>query len=283
MFEALQKGPYTVKTMGQDLEQGYHRPQRPVHCHCIALLVTAYSQVCKISIYHFEMVTWLVWIASASHQLTLTTMRNYLQENRRLLYYRVIGMTTMFLMLFVAVALSGATLSGDIEFTLDAAARCAWNSSRLKTWSADVVFSVCVLTVGFLSRLVKLFDNPSRVAKLWLRTKPGGWLKRQCGACLRNAKEASNWATKTYWKLLTAILIAVYIWIKAIYEALGSALAELLWISFNLFYGTAKVFSWRFSTTGIGLQEGEWTFGQTVAILMLILPLMAITEIHSGD
>ena len=55
-----------------------------------ALLITAYAQACKISIYHFQMITWLAWIASASHQLTLTTMRSYLQETRTVLYYRIL-------------------------------------------------------------------------------------------------------------------------------------------------------------------------------------------------
>ena len=29
--------------------------------------------------------------------------------------------------------------------------------------------------------------------------------------------------------------------------------------------------------------EDEWTFGQIIALLMVMLPLMAITEIHAGE
>ena len=40
--------------------------------------------------------------------------------------------------------------------------------------------------------------------------------------------------------------------------------------------------SWRVLTKGSDFIEDTWTFGQVIALLMVILPLMAITEIHSG-
>ena len=40
--------------------------------------------------------------------------------------------------------------------------------------------------------------------------------------------------------------------------------------------------SWRVLTKGSDLIEDTWTFGQVIVLLMVILTLMAITEIHSG-
>lgn len=265
----------------------------------IALLVTGYSQTCKVSIYHFEIITWLVWITSTSHQLSLTTMRDYLRKHSRVLYLRVVGMTIMFIMLFVALALAGATLSPDPAYAfkdlvsrgechctlaLDAPARYTWNRSQLRTWAPDVVFSVCVLTFGFVSRLVKLFEYPSKKCKSWLSDIPGDWLKVHGNACLQKALPPCNWVMRVWWKSWLTVLIIIYVWAKGAYECLRSALAELFWISFSLAYGTTKVFSFRSyaADTAQGLQENDWTFGQVLALFMLIIPLFAVIELYSG-
>ena len=146
----------------------------------------------------------------------------------------------LFILLFVAIAFAGATMLTNSTF--DPPARCAWSGINLKYWSADVVFSVCVLSSGFISRLIKLFDYPSNKVHLWLRRKPGDWMQRQIASCLEKGRPASGPFGKTCWRLLATLLIAIYLLIKSIYECLGSVLVELLWIHFSLFYGTAKVF-----------------------------------------
>ena len=75
----------------------------------IVVLATGYIKSCNLSIYHFEIVAWLGWLASNGHQITLTSLRLYLRDHRTVLWYRVSAMTVVFLLLLVAVNLAGAS------------------------------------------------------------------------------------------------------------------------------------------------------------------------------
>jgi hypothetical protein len=64
------------------------------------------------TIYHFQLVTWRAWLASNSHQVALTGLQHYLRSHRIVIYVRVIGMTVVFILLFVPIIYSGPTASG---------------------------------------------------------------------------------------------------------------------------------------------------------------------------
>ena len=169
------------------------------------------------------------------------------------------------------------------HYAFDAPARCTWTSNAFTHPSPDAVFASCVLALGFVSRVVRLFDTSSSICEKWLRTKPSRWLQCLGEKWMERATKSTNLVSRTWWKIITGVVIAVYIMGKATYDCIGSMLNQLLWLSFSLFYGTAKIFSWRATTSGApGLVENGWGFGQIVPLLMLVQPLMALPELFSG-
>lgn len=73
----------------------------------ITTLVAGYIKSSSISFYHFQIVTYLAWLASGTHRTALTVWRGFLRERRHILIYRVAVMTVIFFMLFVAICFSG--------------------------------------------------------------------------------------------------------------------------------------------------------------------------------
>jgi hypothetical protein len=266
----------------------------------IAVLVTGYIKSCNISIYHFEIVTWLGWLSSNGHQIALTSIRLYFQDHQMVLRYRAFAMAICFLLLLTAVNLAGAQAALIIEtphtsvdydgyvynpgrpYAYDAPARCTWTSSAFTAPAADVVFATIVLVLGFVSRVVRLFDASSNLFENWLRKRPGKFLRRLGEVWLARADNSGSLLPRLWWRIATGAVITIYVFGKAFYDCIGSTLNQLIWLSFSLFYGTAKIFSWRGVTKGVGLNENGWGFGQIVPLLMLLQPLMALPELFSG-
>ena len=260
----------------------------------IAVLVTGYMKSSNISIYHFEIVTWLGWLSSNGHQIALTSIRTYFQDHQMVLRYRAFAVAICFLLLLAAVNLAGAqAVVNEItqmyegsysvpSYTYDAPVRCTWSSEAFIAPSPDVVFAAIVLVLGFVSRVVRLFDASSNLFEKWLRTIPGNSLRRLGEVWHARAEHSESLASILWWRIATGTVITIYVVVKAFYDCIGSTLNQLLWLSFSLFYGTAKIFSWRALTIDVGLDENVWGFGQIVPLLMLLQPLMALPELFSG-
>ena len=266
----------------------------------IAVLATGYIRSCNISIYHFEIVTWLGWLSSNGHQIALTSIRLYFKDHQMVLRYRAFAMAICFLLLLVAINLAGAQATQIIKspativdyggyifnngrpYTYDAPARCTWTTSAFTAPAADVVFATIVLVLGFVSRVVRLFDVSSNLFEHWLRKRPGKFLRQLGEVWLARADDSASLLPRLWWRIATGAVITIYVFGKAFYDCIGSTLNQLLWLSFSLFYGTAKIFSWRALTIGVGLDENKWGFGQIVPLLMLLQPLMALPELFSG-
>lgn len=57
----------------------------------------------------------------------------------------------------------------------------------------------------------------------------------------------------------------------------SDVLPQLLWLSFSLIWGTMRLFYTRRPS-----EENEWSFGQLVPVLLLLLPVLLVTEAFSG-
>ena len=251
----------------------------------IAVLVTGYIKSCEISIYHFEIVTWLGWLSSNGHQIALTSIRSYFQDHQMVLRYRAFAMAICFLLLLAAVNLAGAPSSSSDEvnvYSYDAPIRCTWVPGAFATPDLDIVFATIVLVLGFVSRVVRLFDASSKLFENWLRKKPGNFLRGLGEVWLARADRSASLVSRLWWRIASGAVITIYVFGKAFYDCIGSTLNQLIWLSLSLFYGTAKIFSWRSLTIGVGLDENRWGFGQIVPLLMLLQPLMALPELFSG-
>lgn len=209
-----------------------------------------------------------------------------------MLWYRVFAMAVVFILLLVAINLAGASATysyggyrtnyESTTYPFDTPARCAWIADAFKHPAPDAVFATCVLVLGFVSRVVRLFDGISSACDKWLRTKPDILLQGLGQAGQERAKQSTNSISRAGWRIATAAVISIYIFGKALRDCVGSTLSQLLWLSFSLLYGTVKIFAWRSTSAGVELAENAWGFGQVIPLLMLIQPLMAVPELFAG-
>nr|B1A0U5.1 RecName: Full=Elsinochromes biosynthesis cluster protein HP1 [Elsinoe fawcettii]ABZ82009.1 hypothetical protein EfHP1 [Elsinoe fawcettii] len=69
----------------------------------IAILAAAFANLDGISVYHYTFAVRLAWLSSSVHLSTLLLLRRYLREHRRYLWFRVGGMTLLFVMLMISL------------------------------------------------------------------------------------------------------------------------------------------------------------------------------------
>ena len=263
----------------------------------LAIMIAGFLQLCQISVYHFHFVVFLAWMASSTHMTTLTILRTYLRRHRPVLKWRVIAMTAMFIMLFVALASTASQVwpgSDGVSFEepsrryvygilfYDSPVRCAWRKDYMRVWEPDTVFSLCLLTAGYLAKLSKLFITTSDFFRLWLRDRPSLWLKRIFDAAETRAATSSNPSSSFFWKSLATLVLGIYVDARALYDLYDSLLSELIWLSFNLLWGISKIFAWRMQSV-VREYEDRWGFGQLLSLFLLFLPLLAVPGFYAGE
>lgn len=253
----------------------------------LAILTAGFIQSRRLTIYHFHIVVYLAWLASSTHMTTITILRTYLRRHRAVLRWRVIAMTVMFSMLFVALALTSCSVWPDISYSdqhllyFDSQVTCAWDSELMTAWRPDVVFSVCLVTAGYIARLSKLFISTSKCFKHWFRDLPGSGLKSLFDKTETLSGTSSNGISRLAWRLLGTLILGVYVDLRALFDLYESLLSELIWLSFSLLWGTPKIFVWRMGAP-VRNYEDTWSFGQLLPLLLLLLPVVALPELYSG-
>ena len=242
----------------------------------IAVLVAGFANNATLSVYHFQIVTWQAWLASNSHQVTLTVLQHYLRSHATVLYFRAIAMTLIYIMLFVAIILAGPPTSGYCRSYkhFDANVRDTWTNQCLKSLSIDVAFSLGLLSVNYIARLLKAFKKSAEWSNRWFRQKPGLWLK----ALYDYSAGDGN---LSWWNVFPFCVFVTYCLGRTVCDMYESRVFELLWLSCTFVFGCTKIFAWRDSTPP-GYGENTWTFGQILAVLGLILPLLAFPQLYAG-
>lgn len=189
-------------------------------------------------------------------------------------------------MLFIALTLiassvwPGADTNRPLFF--DSPLRCAWKQGYMGTFQPDAIFSICLITAGFIARLSKLFISTSEFFRLWLRDRPSNWLKHKFDIAERKGRISDVAAARLCWRALATFILGIYVKARSLYDLYESLLSELLWLSFSLLWGFSKIFAWRMSAP-VKIYENQWSFGQLASLLLLLLPMVALPELYSGE
>ena len=246
----------------------------------IAVLIAGFAQSSTLSVYHFEVVTWLAWLASNAHQVTLSVLRDYFRKHQSLLHYRLVAMGAIYVMLMCAVVFSGASIGGGSRYTYDSTVSCAWDAQAIQALYPDTIFWLCMLSVSLISRVLKLFVTSSDLLERYFRHKPGQWLKRQYHS-LANSRTPRGTVRDFFRRLKAFTIIVAYVNARAILDTCTSDFFELVWLSLSFAYGSVRLLAWRSISQG-RINENSWSFGQLLAPLSLIVPLLALPEIYAG-
>ena len=257
----------------------------------LAILTAGLLRHCSLSVYHFEMVYELAWFSSSTHMTSLSALRNYLFARPRLRNWRVCLMAVMFCLLVAYVVMSSHRSWYE---SWPYRAQCLFDNligNISGTPSKWMICSLTILSWGYLSNSLALFETPSRLLAQWIFEKPVTALEKGIKA-LRNKRQlilsnSSDPRAKLYGASILAMQIVVVI-VETIYFVIITS-ATSCWFSlmFDITWfatGLYSIISTRqipdSKTDG---DENELTFGQIVPLLLLGSTILVIKEGYEGE
>jgi len=159
-----------------------------------------------------------------------------------------------------------------------------------KIWS--MVFSVVIVGVSFVRCGIQLLDRGGDVSRTCLRTLPGTKFKQFLSFLERKTLPHTIQAYILHLPYLLSY--AGFITVRASYDVVESMLLEILWLAFAMAWGTIKVWdtraaaSWNYDGYNFTLnqkisEENSWGFGQTLPLILLLLPLLSMAQAYLDD
>ncbi|CVL07952.1 uncharacterized protein FMAN_09699 [Fusarium mangiferae] len=270
---------------------------------------------CGISAYHWQLIVYLAWLANVTHLATLSFLRNHFANRPMKLGWRVGLMFAVLGMLCFAVGLTAYfEWENGPQTPADHAVCYLGNPLDTKTITFEsMVKMIFLLAYGFSIRVAKMFRGFETSLRQISAIMRATSTKRQRGGsqsiseldprgrerwprlistvmkivsppCLhRGSRRIPEWDPRAGegWRERMAILIydpfviAGFSLINIHLDLFTSFLAEVYWVIFALIWGTKRLFY----TRNLGpSEENEWSFGQTLPLVLLLAPVAAIFE-----
>lgn len=267
----------------------------------LGILAAGYSQLkCGISAYHWQIMVFVAWFASFSFLSAITFLEGYFQTNNNM---RLIRVGFMFIL---ASLLIGALLPTGSRNWLDLykegegyypslSTVCFYRQIAMgsyldggpKIWS--MIFSVFIVAISYLHCGIRLFDPGAAISHRYLRAWPGTKIKHALYFLERKALRKGLQAQ--LWTVPYLALYAIFACCRAFCDISGSMLLECIWLSFAIAWGTIKVWSTRavadfnfdgsrFSLNSDVSEENSWSFGQTLPLVLILLPLLSMAQAY---
>lgn len=253
----------------------------------IGILIALFTQMKTVSVYHYQVAVYLAWMSSNVHLTTLTILRDYLQKNRTLRFWRVISMLALMVLLVVAlvpmVSKSWAWLTRSSGFAVrknvpqcaaSIPAKCFWSKEFRPEIDPDTIFSFVILGVLYAWKVCLLYEGGEKFLGKWLRAKPQYFLEK---AVVSAAQQHTN-------PFAYNMRVGCYIYFVAFSDFFESFIATLWFVAISIVWGTLRAVTPREQVPQqVRQQEDKITFGQVLPIFLLFLPFMAITEVVFGE
>jgi len=252
----------------------------------LTILIAAFSQLRTISIYHFNTAVYLGWLSSTVHMVVLSASRFYLRERPGVLYWRVTTMIVLWILLFSTLVLTASpsspmTIPGYEQPSLyfDSPVMCSWKCAAITPLGADAIFALCLITAGFVARLVKLFRWPADLCEEWLVSKPGKLIRGVFKAVSTYQSKVRSRGLNVLSILLLWYVLVVYLTTRALYDIYNSMLGELTWLTLSLVWSASKVIVLH-KISPLADSENLLNFGQILSLLLLLSPLASLPEMY---
>ena len=186
----------------------------------LAILGSIFPQLYYgLETYYWQIAVYLAWFSSHTHLTTVTCLRQFLRDHPPIRTWRAILMVIMAMMLGAALIPTGDSywmMDDDEHFLGDVPALCHYkrlkhqgNFSIRETSGFTMTFSLIILFFGYLTRILKLFAVTSNNLRLWMRIKPGDFLKRRLDVWYRRLSnpKASKWWHVPYFILELCLVL----------------------------------------------------------------------------
>jgi hypothetical protein len=268
----------------------------------LGILAAGYSQLqCGISAYHWQIMVFVAWFASFSFLSAMTFLEGYFQTNNNMRLIRVGFMVILASLLIAALLPTGSRnwlnmFQQGEGYYPSLSTACFYKQLSMNTFVTNsgpkiwsMVFSVFVVAVSYLHCGIRLYDPGAQISHKYLRALPGRRIKEALHFLEKKAMR--NGLRAWFWHVLYLTFYAVFVCSRAFYDISGSMLLEVIWLSFAIAWGTIKVWTTRaaaqftFDGTEITInqdvsQENSWSFGQTLPLVLILLPLMSMAQAY---
>ena len=277
----------------------------------MAILLTGYIQVPSgISSYHWQVIVDLAWFSTLSHLATLTALRGYFRKRTRMAICRTGFMGVVLALLATALGPTGYIS----QFATSAVpAKCLYSPSAytditkavgyqlspdaLQAYNKPlIILSLAFLVSSYVTRVIGIFDTASTRAQNWLRFFPGRQFREFYAPFTKDSGLISH--------VLRGSLTITYVLLRACYDIHGSMVwevsieiyqktllsshaktrsSQIFWLNGGLAWGTLRLVALRTQSKSLGVGEGVWGFGQTLPIVLSVLPLWSIYSSVCGE
>ncbi|KAJ8113273.1 hypothetical protein OPT61_g4560 [Boeremia exigua] len=255
----------------------------------LSVLISGYSQLPSgISIFHWERITDLAWFSSITHLCCLTFLRDHLYKNRRAQFWRISGMIVLIVLLSVALipsALYVEVYEGLDKFHHYNSANdytiCFFRHSHegvrgtyydlkkeeIYAKKENTIISAVILIFGMTNRIWRLFETSTNIFLSVRR-----WFSRHIKYMLRWVLKATVSKSDIVMGLIYRPLLASYLLVHVLLDILLSKAFEVWWLTIGFFWGLTNLLPIHEPA------DQQWTFGQVIASLMLVAPVVALIE-----
>lgn len=157
----------------------------------------------------------------------------------------------------------------------------------------SMVFSVFLLTYGFFTRFIRLWEPLARFVSIRIRRPITSLLQRGIKKLeasppsrkttalhlIRSGSQSSIGSGKGVWYfLINRPIVAVLVFARLNMDCVASMFGELYWLTSLLLWGTLRLNSTMEHAQGTEALEDEkdWNFGQTLPVLLLVGPMFMV-------
>lgn len=259
----------------------------------LAVLVVGFTNHCSIASRHFWVVFDLAWFSAVTHLASLPALTVYLREHPRWRDLRVMLMLMNYAMLVAAAVL---TFGNYDPKSHDCPVQCAFDRYNKPSFpvSQTHVAQMVFLALGFIWALVQLF------------TPDGAWAARHdiivkyttwgddAEALAKLIEEEQNDLTdsivsmpqRKFWQVASRTHKKYkdnkfYIVVSTTFLFFWAPPAALKWMVLMGMWGmgVSRLLSDRQWAVD---SENQWSFGQTLPLLLLVLPFFTVFEVLQG-
>ena len=253
----------------------------------LAILIAGYMKYCSISVYHFNVVTDLAWLASVTHLLSVSCLRDYFVEHPGIRDARAIGMVCFFIMLAVSCCIFEVHHAFSDDWS--APLRCRFPSLR---GEPDVPWVMClsVLLLSYPITILRLYPESGlyRWGEKWMIKKPNDSVSEVFERCIQKDVRLKHLPRLTFGHrcqilanhlAMAVCLVAVFIAIYTRYLVIDHG--GYLYYGFGIFRIFSSL-SIRAKLYPLDGSESTWGFGQLVPLLLIAIPLLSTFELFYG-
>ena len=224
----------------------------------ISILLIGFISVCRVSTYHFYVINNLGMFSCSSHLASVLSLRRYFQDHPSVAKIRVAAM-----LLFAALLSTSLILLGFLPFSVNlrCSTACSVDSSlRLERFAA--VIMTLYLAFAYWAALAYVFPNAEVHFMTWFNTNPALWIESALGPMGRGYHFQERFMHYRPLPALTLSFGLQFLWWVV-------SLSSCIYVRFK-------------GSKSVQGTEGVWTFGQTLALLMISLPFLTAAEIYLG-